>query len=81
MHDLPSRVTILQLRREYPTGARVELISMNDPYTYLPPGSKGTVDLVDDCGTCHIIWDNRARLGALYKVDQIRVLPDDEMES
>ncbi len=81
MHDLPSRETILKLRRKYPTGARVELISMNDPYIYLPPGSKGTVDLVDDYGTCHITWDNVARLGALYKVDQIRVLPKDETKS
>ena len=37
-----------QLREQYPVGARVELIYMNDPYNHkLVPGCHGTVRWVD----------------------------------
>ena len=40
-----------QLREEYPAGARVELIHMDDPYNRkLVPGCQGTVRCVDDMG-------------------------------
>ena len=39
-----SKETLAHLRAVYPAGARVELISMDDPYnTQLMPGVKGTV--------------------------------------
>lgn len=31
------------LRQQYPVGARVELIKMDDPFSPPPPGTKGTV--------------------------------------
>ena len=46
--------TLERLRKEYPTGARVELVHMNDPYnTKLFPGARGTVISVDDIGSVH----------------------------
>ena len=42
------------LREQYPTGTRVELIEMNDPYRNMPPGLKGTVLHVDDAGGIHV---------------------------
>lgn len=32
----------------YPPGTRLELISMDDPYAPVPPGTRGTVQYVDD---------------------------------
>ena len=32
----------------YPPGTRMELISMDDPYAPVPPGTRGTVQYVDD---------------------------------
>ncbi|NLG05655.1 MAG: DUF4314 domain-containing protein, partial [Clostridia bacterium] len=47
-----SKETLELLRKEYPAGARVELVHMNDPYnTKLFPGARGTVVSVDDIGT------------------------------
>jgi len=53
---------------EFKKGDRVTLGRINDPYTRLAPGTKGTVALVDSLGTIHVNWDNGSRLG---------VCPDD----
>ena len=50
-NGFPSREIVEHLREQYPKGARVELVSMNDPYTKLKPGDRGTVSVVDDIGT------------------------------
>ena len=71
-NNFPSREVIERLRRQYPAGCRVELVSMDDPYTRLKPGDQGTVVAVDDIGTVHIDWDNGSGLGAAYGADVIR---------
>lgn len=38
------------LRNEYPTGTRIELIEMNDPYSPVSSGTMGSVALIDDAG-------------------------------
>lgn len=68
----PSQEVVASLRRIYPTGTRVCLLSMDDPYTQLQPGDQGTVDFVDDIGTIHIQWDSGSSLGAVYGEDIIR---------
>ena len=66
-----SKETLAMLREKYPTGTRVELVHMDDPYTKLTTGDKGTVRCVDDIGTIHISWDCGSSLGAVYGVDII----------
>ena len=72
MNGFPSRAVVEGLRRQYPAGTRVALVSMNDPYTKLRPGDVGAVIAVDDIGTVHIQWDNGSTLGAVYGADVIR---------
>ena len=68
-----SSETIERLRKQYPIGCRVELVSMNDPYnTKLLPGCKGTVTGVDDIGTIHVNWDCGSGLGIAYGEDSCR---------
>lgn len=67
-----SKETLAMLREKYPTGTRVELVHMDDPYTSLTAGDKGTVRYVDDIGTIQISWDCGSRLGAVYEVDVIK---------
>lgn len=62
------------LKKIYPKGTRVELVYMNDPYTKLTPGLKGTVQFIDDMGTIFIKWDNGSGLGVVYGVDSIRII-------
>ena len=66
-----SKEMLAMLREKYPTGTRVELMHMDDPYTSLTTGDKGTVRFVDDIGTIHISWDCGSSLGAVYRVDII----------
>lgn len=66
-----SKETLAMLREKYPSGTRVELVHMDDPYTSLTTGDKGTVKHVDDMGTIHISWDCGSSLGAVYGVDVI----------
>ena len=66
------------LRNAYPTGARVELVEMNNPYnTKLYPGCKGTVVSVDCIGTIHVAWDCGSSLGVVYGEDSCRVIKED----
>ena len=70
MKTIPKE-TLAMLCEKYPTGTRVELVRMDDPYTSLTVGDKGTVRFVDDIGTVHISWDCGSSLGAVYGVDVI----------
>ena len=73
MNKFPSMEIVLALRRQYPTGARVALVRMNDPYTKLRPGDLGTVDFIDDAGTLFCRWDNGSTIGAVFGEDEIRL--------
>lgn len=61
-----------QLKTYYPPGTRVVLVKMEDPYTRLKPGDKGTVTGVDDMGTIHVNWDSGSCLGIAYGEDLCR---------
>ena len=61
-----------QLKGNYPPGTRVILIKMNDPYTRLKPGAKGTVTGVDDIGTIHVNWDCGSSLGVVFSEDECK---------
>jgi len=58
-----------QIKDYYTPGTRVVLIQMDDPYSKLLPGDKGTVRCVDDIGTIHVNWDRGSSLGIVYGVD------------
>lgn len=65
--------TLKELRNQFPRGARVELVKMDDPYnTKLIPGCQGTVRCVDDMGTIHVSWDCGSSLGVVYGEDACR---------
>ena len=73
-NPMPSQAIVERLRREYPKSTRVELVSMNDPYTKLSPGDQGTVTLVDSTGTIFVDWDCGSGLGVVYGVDCVKKL-------
>lgn len=67
-----SDAVIERLKKEYPSGTRVELVSMNDEYCRLNPGEQGTVIGVDDIGTIHVNWDCGSSLGIAYGEDKCK---------
>ena len=69
MSKFPSKETVMALRKQYPKGTRVALVRMNDPYTKLKPGDRGTVAMVDSIGTVFVNWDCGSSLGIVYGED------------
>jgi hypothetical protein len=64
------------LKRMYPKGTRIELISMDDPYNPIKAGTKGTVEFVDDMGTIHMKWDNGRTLGLVAGEDSFKIIQE-----
>jgi len=60
------------MRSKY-TGRRVKCILMKDENP-VPPGTEGTVTMVDDSPTIHVIWDNGSTLGLIPNVDEFELL-------
>jgi len=74
VNSFPAKETVLQLRKTYPRGTRVELVRMNDPYSTLKPRDQGTVDFIDDTGTIFCSWDSGSTLGIVYGEDVVKRL-------
>lgn len=64
----PSKETVERIRKEYPVGARVVLIRMDDPQAP-PVGTKGTVRGVDDIGSIMVAWDSGGSLSVVWGED------------
>lgn len=76
----PRKEIVEAVRARYPKGTQVELVSMDDPYSRLKPGDRGTVKSVDDTGTVHVSWDCGSGLGVVYGEDEIRILEGGDFE-
>lgn len=79
-NGFPSRDRVELLRKQYPQGTRLELIAMiDDPYTKLKAGDRGTVEFVDDAGQIGMVWDSGSQLSLIPGVDRFRkvqLVPD-----
>ena len=72
MFSMTIRPEVLEsIRKQYPKGARVWLIEMNDQYRDMSAGLEGTVPLVDDIGSVHAQWDNGSTLPVVHGIDKI----------
>ena len=79
MYGFPSNEVVKRLREEFPEGTRVALVRMDDPYSKLVPGDRGSVKGVDDGGTIHMSWDKGSSLGIAYGEDSCRKLTEKEL--
>lgn len=66
-------------RKAYPPGTRLELIDMNDPYAPVTPGTRGTVDFIDDMAQIHMKWDDGRTLALNSDEDSFRKLTQEEL--
>ena len=67
----PSKEVVERIRKEFPSGTRVELLRMDDPQA--PPiGTQGTVMGVDDIGSIMVAWDNSSGLSVSFGEDLCR---------
>ncbi len=58
MNKWPTHEEVQRIKDQYPPGTRIRLNSMSDPWSPVPDGTEGTVDMVDDIGQIHMKWDN-----------------------
>ena len=79
-HDI-QRARVEDIKKTYPPGTRIELLSMNDAVAPVLPGTRGTVSFVDDIGTIHPVWDNGRTLGVIVGEDTFRKLSQSEIEA
>ncbi len=71
----PSKEIVERVRKQYPVGCRVELVRMD--YAQAPaPGTKGSVEGVDDTGSLLMRWDNGSGLNVVYGEDIVRKVGD-----
>lgn len=66
---------VAELRKKYPEGTIIQLISMDDIQAPLK-GTYGTVMYVDDMGSIHMRWDTGSSLAVIEGVDEFRVCRD-----
>ena len=67
----PCREIVDFIKKQYPAGCRVELYRMEDPWSPVPAGTKGTVVCVDDAGQLHMQWDNGRTLALVPGTDSL----------
>ncbi len=72
-----NRKSIEMIKERYPKGTKICLDSMeNDPHP-IPPGTKGTVEVVDDMGTVHCKFDNGRSFGVIPGEDSFHIIQDE----
>ena len=73
----PPKEIVERLRREFPTGTRVQLVKMDD--VQAPPvGTLGTVQGVDDIGSILVAWDTGSGLSVAYGEDLCRKVNEED---
>ena len=75
MNEFPSKAIVESLRRQYPVGTKVRLVSMDDPYAPLV-GTIGEVLGVDDAGSILVKWSNNSLLSVIFGVDEVRKIDE-----
>ena len=67
---------VKRMKDTYAPGTRIQLDYMGDDPRPIPPGTKGTVRIVDDIGTVHCDFDNGRRLGLVPGEDVFHITED-----
>ena len=71
----------IRLRKQFPIGTRIELISMGDDPRPIEAGTRGTVRGVDDMASVMVDWDNGRGLSLVYGEDSFRALTMEELQA
>ena len=70
----PNKNYLEQLRKQYPVGTKIRLISMRNEKHPILPGTIGEVTHIDDLGSIHMKWQNGSSLALIPEVDSFKVV-------
>jgi len=70
---------VQSIKDRYPIGTRIELINMNDPFSPIESGTKGTVVYVDDIGQIGMKWDNGRSLSLIPGEDNFKKIKNESI--
>ena len=74
--QFPSKSYLEQLRKKYPVGTKLQLLSMrNEKYPVLP-GTVGEVTHIDDAGSIHMRWENGSSLALIPEIDSFQTVSE-----
>ena len=74
--QFPSKSYLEQLRKKYPVGTKLQLISMrNETYPVLP-GTVGEITHIDDVGSIHMQWENGSSLALILEIDSFQIVSE-----
>ena len=62
------------LQKQYPIGAIIELIKLEDRFSQLKTGTYGKIEYIDDIGQIHVIWETGSKLALIPGIDTFRVV-------
>lgn len=65
---------VIKIKEMYPSGTRIRLNHMDDPYHPVNDGALGTVDHVDDAGQIHMKWDDGGGLALIPNEDNFEII-------
>ncbi len=68
-NGFPTPQQVAMTRLNYPSGCRIQLDDMQDPYSPVPPGTCGTFQMVDSSGHIYMEWDNGRMLSLIPGMD------------
>lgn len=71
---VPNKKYIEQLRKKYPVGTKIQLISMRDEKYPVLPGTVGEVTHIDDIGSIQMKWQNGSSLALIPEIDSFKVV-------
>lgn len=72
-----NRKKIDMIKKRYPEGTRICLDSMENDPNPIPPGTKGTVQFVDDCGSVFCKFDNGRSFGMIPGEDSFHKIQEE----
>lgn len=70
----PNKAYLENLRKQYPVGTKIQLISMRDEKYPILPGTIGVVTHIDDMGSIHMKWQNGSFLALIPEVDSFKAV-------
>ena len=72
----PNKAYLENLRKQYPVGTKIQLISMrNEKYPVLP-GTVGEVTHIDDACSIHMRWENGSSLALIPEIDSFQTVSE-----